>query len=192
MSLRRTTEPGSEPLTLAEAKLHLRIEPTVTDDDVLITALIKSARQQAEMRLQRTLISSQWTLVLDDFSSAIRLPMPRVTTIGSVKYIDAAGAQQVIASTDYVLDNASEIANWLLPAYGLTWPSVRPQANAVEVAYTSGWPDAGSVPQEIRQWMLLAVGSWYGQREAIADRQTFELPRSFCESLLDGWCVPRI
>lgn len=189
MSLRRTTEPGSEPLTLAEAKLHLRVETAVTDDDALITALIKAARQQAENRLQRTLISSGWTLALDDFAAAIRLPMPRATAITSVKYIDANGVQQTIASTDYSLDNASEIANWLLPAYGLDWPAARAQANAVEIVYSAGWADAAAVPQELKQWLLLAVGAWYGQREALAERQVFDLPRSFVDGLLDGWRV---
>ena len=53
------TPPAAEPLTLAEAKLHLRVDADITDDDSLITALIVTARQQAEHRTGRSLVSQQ-------------------------------------------------------------------------------------------------------------------------------------
>lgn len=190
MSLRRTTEPAAEPVTLAEAKLHCRVETAFTDDDTLITALITAAREQAEHRMGRTVIASGWTLVLDAFAAAIRLPMPRVTAVASVKYVDVDGVQQTLAGTDYSLDSASECASWLLPAYGLDWPTPRDQANAVEIVYTAGWANAGAVPQGIKQWILLAVGAGYAQRESIAERGPLDLPRNFVDALLDPWRVP--
>ncbi|MBV9418770.1 MAG: phage head-tail connector protein, partial [Alphaproteobacteria bacterium] len=38
MSLQLTTPPATEPITLAEAKTHLKVD--TTDDDALITRLI--------------------------------------------------------------------------------------------------------------------------------------------------------
>lgn len=73
------TAPGSEPITLAEAKLHLRVETAMTDDDTLISALIVSARQAAETITRRALITQTWKLALDQF------PAPGVN-IGSANW----------------------------------------------------------------------------------------------------------
>ena len=62
------TAPASEPVSLAEAKAHLRIE--AADDDSLIGALITAARQSAEAHMRRALMSQTWRLSLDRFPAA--------------------------------------------------------------------------------------------------------------------------
>jgi len=66
-------EEGAEPVTLAEAKLHLRIDNT--DDDDLISALITTARRWAEDYCDRTFVVSQYTMALDSFYGAIGSPV---------------------------------------------------------------------------------------------------------------------
>jgi uncharacterized phiE125 gp8 family phage protein len=61
------TAPSVEPVSLAEAKLHLRVETSMTDDDTLIQALIVSARTLGEQITRRAFITQQWKLVLDQF-----------------------------------------------------------------------------------------------------------------------------
>lgn len=46
MPLQLLTPPTAEPVSLVEAKLHLRVD--FNDDDALITSLITAARQAAE------------------------------------------------------------------------------------------------------------------------------------------------
>ena len=65
MSLQLVTPPTGEPVSLAEAKLHLRVD--VDDDDALIGSIISAARQAAETLTGRQLITSRWKLVLDAF-----------------------------------------------------------------------------------------------------------------------------
>lgn len=57
-----------EPVTLAEAKLHARIE--YPDDDALVAGLIVSARRYAETALRSALLYQQWTLFTDSFPVA--------------------------------------------------------------------------------------------------------------------------
>ena len=66
-------EEGAEPVTLAEAKLHLRIDSS--DDDNLISALITTARRWAEDYCDRTFVASQYILSLDSFYGAIGSPV---------------------------------------------------------------------------------------------------------------------
>jgi uncharacterized phiE125 gp8 family phage protein len=61
------TAPIAEPVTLPEAKLHLRVD--TTDDDTLITTLITAAREMAETITRRALVSQQWKIVADRFPS---------------------------------------------------------------------------------------------------------------------------
>jgi uncharacterized phiE125 gp8 family phage protein len=57
--------PAVEPLSLDEAKLHLRVD--IVDDDELITVLIQAAREYCEEFCHRAFITQTWKLVLDHF-----------------------------------------------------------------------------------------------------------------------------
>lgn len=59
------TAPAIEPITLADAKLHLRVD--FDDDDDIITALIIVARQAVEEFVGRALITQTWQVFYDRF-----------------------------------------------------------------------------------------------------------------------------
>jgi uncharacterized phiE125 gp8 family phage protein len=182
MGIKVITPPAAEPVSLAEAKLHLRVDGS--DDDALITRLISAAREQAEHELDRSVAPQTLELRLDAFpSGAIRLPRGPVTEIVSVVYVDADGAEQTIAGTNYSIDDA-QIDAWLLPDYDYDWPSTRDEANAVRVRYAAGWT---TCPSAVKQWILLAVGTMYAYREADSDRPA--LPSTFAHRLLDPYRV---
>lgn len=183
MTLRLITPPAVEPVTLAEAKAHLRV--THAGDDALITALVSAAREQCEHILGRALIEQTWELTLDAFPDAIRLDHPPIASVTSLSYVDPAGTTQVWPAPNYYLDKASE-PGWITPAYGGSWPDVRDQANAVIVRYVAGYgAAAAAVPLAIRQWLLLAIGSLYETRER--DDAQRKLPHDFVGGLLDRY-----
>lgn len=189
--LTQLSPPAAEPLTLADAKLHLRVDADITDDDGLITALIVTARQQAEHRTGRALISQQWRLGLDQFpDDSLELPKPKLVSVQSVTYLDADGVRQTLANTEYDVIT-DELVGRLLPAFGKTWPDCRIRPGSVQVSYTCGYGAASDVPQSIKAWMLLAIGAWYENREALTSgKPVAELPRSFWDGLLDPFYVP--
>ena len=189
--LTQLSTPAAEPLTLAEAKLHLRVDADITDDDSLITALIVTARQQAEHRTGRALVSQQWRYAIDTFpADSLELPLPKLQSVQSVSYLDSAGTRQTLANTEYDVIT-DELVGRLLPAYGKTWPDCRVRPGSVQVSYTCGYGAAADVPQSIKAWMLLAIGAWYENREALTSGQPVaELPRSFWNGLLDPFYVP--
>jgi len=159
MTLRLVTPPAAEPISLADAKLDLKVE--TTDDDVLIAAHIQAAREQAEHILGRSLMPQTWELLLDAFpADAIQLARSPVSAIVSVSYTDADGAEQTLDPADYTLD-ADNLPGWLLPAYGTSWPGTRDVINAVRVRFTAGYADAAAVPAGVRAWMLLRLRHLY-------------------------------
>ena len=189
--LTQLSPPAAEPLTLADAKLHLRVDADITEDDGLIAALIVTARQQAEHRTGRALVTQQWRLGLDRFADdSLELPLPKLQSVQSVTYLDADGVRQTLAGAEYDVVT-DELVGRLLPAFGKTWPDCRIRPGSVQVSYTCGYGAASDVPQSIKAWMLLAIGAWYENREALTSgNPVAELPRSFWDGLLDPFYVP--
>ena len=189
--LTQLSPPAAEPLTLADAKPHLRVDADITEDDGLIAALIVTARQQAEHRTGRALVTQQWRLGLDRFADdSMDLPLPKLQSVQSVTYLDADGVRQTLAGAEYDVVT-DELVGRLLPAFGKTWPDCRIRPGSVQVSYTCGYGAASDVPQSIKAWMLLAIGAWYENREAMtAGQPVAELPRSFWDGLLDPFYVP--
>jgi uncharacterized phiE125 gp8 family phage protein len=185
MALTKITDASVEPVTLAEAKAHCRID--TSDDDAYLTTLITVARTEAENRMQRTLMTSTWRLLLDFFPDAIRLPMPRVIGVTSLQYVDLDGVLTTLDPSMYSVDVGSE-PGWVVPAWDQEWPDTRAQINAVSVLYTAGYgTSAALVPAPLRQWILLAVGEMYEQRERGADKPS--VPHQFVDGLLDTYRI---
>jgi len=185
MALIRIAAPASEPLALADAKAHCRVDHN--DDDALITALIVAAREQAEHETGRALVTQTWELVHDTFPEAFVLRKAPIASVTSVKYLDpATGAEQTLDPADTLLDKDSE-PGYLVPAYGKAWPTARAVPNAVRCRYVCGYGNAAAVPQAIKQWMLLAIGTMYAQRETFASGTVANLPDRFWGSLLDPY-----
>ena len=186
MGLKVITAPTVEPVTLATAKLHARVE--IDDDDDLIEAYISAARERAEHLTERALAPATLCLYLDAFpADGIQIPRPPVSAIVSVQYVDGAGDLQTVDSADYALDDAQEPA-WLLPAYGFSWPSTLDVANAVRVTYTAGYT-ADACPAQVKAYILAVVAGMYAQREILASGD--KLPKSvqFLDGLLDAYKV---
>lgn len=186
MGLTLTTVPAAEPVTLAEAKLHCKVDDAA--DDALITSLIVAARRMAEAQTGRVLVTQGWKQTFDAFPvAAIALERPPLQSVQSVKYYDAAGALQTLDSSTYTV-HTSAILGLVAPAVGASWPGTQARLEAVEVAFTAGYGAAAAVPQEIKQWMLLQVGQWYANREAAGDKRD---PLPFVGALLDPYRILR-
>lgn len=180
------TPPTEEPITLAEAKANLRV--VFDDEDADITRMIRAARQMAEERLNRALMPQVLAFAADEFCGPLRVPRPPLRQLNSITYIDADGLPQTMSGTVYVLDDFVE-PPMITPAYGVSWPATRAQARAVVVQYQAGYADAASVPEPIRQWMLLAIGAMYENRAGVSEVETYSLPEDFVQWLIQPYVV---
>ena len=167
--------PSSEPITLAEAKAHCRVDDS--NSDTLITALIQAARESAELFCERSFVQRNYRMTLDCFpknGGYILLPYPPVVEVTQIQYFDTDGVLQTWSSGEYHVDTASEPGR-VLPNSDQSYPSdVDIRLGAVRVEYTAGYPadESGSpsdftanVPQLVKQAMLMMVAEWFMNRE---------------------------
>lgn len=199
MGLALVTGPALDPISLAEAKSHCRV--TSVDEDGLLLGYLLAARQHVEMITNRALITQtfdytidgDWPWVIDSESHRhqrlIEIPKAPLIAVTSISYVDPTGSTQALASNQYAVDGARAIGR-IYPAYGVNWPNLRCQNNSITVRFTAGYGTSpGSVPEPIRQAMLLLIGSWYEQRESVLIGQIpSELPFGV-EALLASYRV---
>ena len=188
-SVTRATGPAVEPLTVAEAKLHLRVD--TTEDDTYIGTLITAAREWVENYLDRTLITTQLILRAAEFpTEELELARPPMVASGTatavvITYTLADTTTATLSTALYRVDRTSTPGN-VAPIINGTWPSdVIEDANAVAVTYWAGYgPTSASVPATIRHACLMLIGHWYEQRSAVLTA-TISKPLEFAvESLL--------
>lgn len=184
---RLVTDATTEPLTVEEARTHLR----VTDDteDEYIERLITTARTYCERETDRAFLTSTWRMTLDWFPAVIHVRKPPLISVTSITYYDTTGTSQTLSASNYTVDATHEPGR-ITPAYGLTWPSTQSRVGAVTVNYTAGYGAAASaVPMPIKQAMLLLVGYWFNQRESAAQGASNEVPFAV-NSLLAPYVIP--
>lgn len=202
MPLQLITPAAQEPVSILEARQHLRVD--FDDDDALISVLISAARQAAETLTGRQFITARWKLVLDSFPGpslmgvpagvpftlpghAILLPKGPVQSVVAINYLDMAGVLQTMPVANYTQDLSCEPAR-ITPVFGQIWPIPLPQIGAVSVTFDAGYGAPEQVPEGIKSWIKLRVGSLYAHREDVAalSRGRIE-PLPFLDGLLDPY-----
>ncbi len=187
MKLVRNTLPSSEPITLAEAKEHLKVENTA--DDTLITSLIKACREEAEEYTGLILISQVWTLYLNQFpkneddtwwdgmrtlpidyynkSSKIELPKRPLQMVNFIKTYSDSDVATTIPSSDYQVSTYSSPnprKGIITLRDGKTWPTFTRNQDGIEVQFMCGFGSPTNVPENIKQAIKILVAHKYCNR----------------------------
>ena len=163
--------PAVEPVSLAEAKAHLRVEHG--DDDDTIAALIAGARVHVEAQTRRALITQTWRLSRDAWPASGRiavLPAPlRELVAARVYKLD--GTAQAIDANAFAIDVTSAPA--VLAFVRGAMPAPGRIVGGVELDVEVGYGDAPSdVPEPLRQAIRVLVAHWYENRGLIAAGQS--------------------
>lgn len=172
MNLKIMEAPTAEPVTLTEAKEHLRI--THSNEDSFITKLVKVARQRSETLTKLALASATFKYTIDKFPAdeVITLPMPPLEEVSSVKYLDTDGVEYTLDSGDYIVYD--DVPAKIIPAYNQNFPDIELYPiGAVRITYKAGYREFEEedeiqsliIPEEIKQAMLLIIADYYEHRE---------------------------
>lgn len=165
----QTTATG-DPVTYAEAKVHLRLDDD--DEQTLITDLITVGTKSAESFTGRQFMRATYDLDLPGFPAEIKLRKNPVVSISSIIYIAATGNIATMTATDYQTDLKSEPAT-IKPRFGGSWPSTRGDTyNAVTVRFVAGYSTTttsqeDAVPEGLKSAIKFHVAHLFENREPV-------------------------
>ena len=167
MSLVLTSGPALEPVSLAEAKAHLRLE--TNDDDTLLQSLITTSRLHIEAALGLALITQSWSWMFDHWPRGERvvLPLRPVQAVTHVRVWRQDGTSQTLPADNFILDGQGNPAR-LLPVAPAALVEPGQPGNGIEIGFTAGFgASASDVPATIRHALLLLITHWYEHREPV-------------------------
>ncbi len=186
------TAPTATPVSLAEAKLHLRVDGTA--DDTLINALLAAAVTHLDGwagTLGICLEQQTWRQDFDGWARHLMLPLGPVISVSGVTVTSAAGADDTIAGANYELQTDAGGRSFVRFVDDYQPPSDQAETRAFKVTFTAGHAQAAgptsTVPEPIRQAMLLLIGHWYRNREAVDIGNTSSKLPLAVDALLDPY-----
>jgi len=158
------TAPAATPVSLVEAKAQCRVDSSDSDD--FITALIAAAVSHLDGWtgiLGRCLITQTWRQDYDGFCREMRLPLFPGASITSVKYDDADDVEQTVGASNYDL-LTDDLGAYVRFKDDYSFPTTHDEGPVVRITYVVG---EATAPQAIKHAMLMMVGHWYENREAV-------------------------
>lgn len=189
MTLIRTGAPAVEPVTMVDAKAHLRVSHA--SEDALIGGLIRAAREDVERTTGMALIDQSWRLVLDAWpvDNFVMLTRHPVCQVMSVTTYGSEGEASIVGPAGYQLDTLSRPARILFAKA----PDRLRTMNGVEIDFRAGFGEAGTdVPDLIKRAILLLVAHWYEFRTSFGpDEQPVSYPAGY-DRLLAGYRARRL
>ncbi|MGZ9812661.1 head-tail connector protein [Pseudoroseicyclus sp. H15] len=166
------TPPAGPPVSLAEAKAHLRVDGP--DEDGLIESYIEAATAHLDGWtgiLGQALMPQTWRQDFEGWSARMGLPLFPVLGIDGVRYRDGAGAEQTLAPEAYEL--RTDTAGTYL---GLLASGPTARAGSISITYRAGYADAAAIPRPIHVAILLQVAALYEHRESSVEGGLSEHP----------------
>lgn len=154
------TAPANEPVTVDEAKRHLRVYHD--DDNEHIAVIISAARDHVEKYCGARWAEVDLVANCDDWRDLEFLPFTPVTALTAVGYVDADGVPATVDPAVYEF-RADARAVALKP--GKTWPA-KQNSSRITVTINAGTEDA---PPVVKQAILLRVEDLYEHRGSEED-----------------------
>lgn len=166
--LQRITAPTAEAVTLAEVVAHLRLDPGADTgpEAALLTGMRDAAVGHLERYCSYSVMEQEWQMTARSFPPyGVGLTLPYPPTV-DLRSIEVAGDALDLA--DFTLERDDRLPATLFPVGGV-WPHLAwsPGPGAIAIRWTAGRDDPAELPQEIKQAILLAVASWYENRESL-------------------------
>lgn len=158
MALVLTSGPAVEPVTLDDAKAHLRIDGAA--EDVLLSSLILTSRLHVEAALGLALIHQTWRLVLDRWPlcGTIDVRIAPLQAVSAIHVKTSTETSVLVPPTNYLVDLASK-PRIVLNNSGVVVP--RLAAAGIEIDLLAGFgATAASVPAPLKHAVLMLTAHW--------------------------------
>ncbi len=185
LTINRVSSPVA-PLTLQEAKTHLRL--TTGDEDTLVQTIIESAWGWVERSTGRALTRTTYEARWDQFpflkpaqleygsaaatwfqgagpTGVLELPRSPAFALLDVSYVDEDyNVQEIDVDTLQFEPGSPRIPGRVCPKIGQTWPAIIEKPGAVRVTFSAGPVAAEALAKSA---MFMVIGHLYENREAV-------------------------
>lgn len=173
-----TTQPTTEPVTVAEAMQQCQLtasdiaaNPNITAQ---LTTFIVEARKYAEGVVGKSLAEKTITAVCDSFpvGGIIKLPVSPIKELTSLSYTNADGISFDIS--DRVIVDDFSFPSRLVLKSSSAWPTeTLYRVNPITIVYKTGVALSGNVKTAI----LLIAAHWFDNRsEVVTGQESFSIP----------------
>lgn len=163
-----TDTPSASPITLTDAKEHLYL--TNSGRDVEVCAMLSAATEFCERSIggHRRFMLTTFDGVQAAFPvERLPLPLPPLSSVTSVKYVDGNGTTQTLSSTAYDVVTPTDEPGYITPAFSETWPTARSQHNAVTIRFVAGYASGDAVPDTVKAAIKLVLGHLFQNRSEV-------------------------
>ena len=151
----RLSAPVLEPVTLAEAKLYLRVDHTA--EDAQISGMIRAATARVETLTGRSLLAQDWRFETEAAPPlSFLLPRGPLTAILGVSGLMVGGAGDALTASEFRLAGVED---------GITLTR-RPVGGVLRVEYRAGAASVADIPAPLVQAVLQIAALMYEARGA--------------------------
>jgi len=160
MNVVQIVAPTSEPITLDEAKLAMRVLEDF--DDTLINTMIADAREYAEDYTNRQFMPATFELYTDKFVQDMKMRKNPIKSIEKIEYMDENGNYQILGTDNYYLYGDNDI-------YRIHFEKIVPHKKhkeAIKITFVAGYD---KVPNQIVAFIRALTGTTYEKRELYSE-----------------------
>ncbi|SFZ85879.1 phage conserved hypothetical protein, phiE125 gp8 family [Devosia enhydra] len=178
--------PAVEPVSLAEARAHLRLDGE--GEDGLVATLVTAARIHVEAVTGRALIAQSWRLVRDAFPAnrIVPLPIGPLISLEAITAYDGDGVAQAVPLAGIMPESGSHPPRLFLPRL-LAQPPLR-ERQGLEIDFIAGFGEAPEdVPEGLRLALLRLVAHWFENRDAVILAGSGSIVPMGIDTLLTPW-----
>ena len=135
------TAPIRTPISLAEAKTHLRLETAFTDDDDYVTALIDIAENYVEHFCNRKLLTQTWEGAFENWEDVEKhfIPGGQLQEIIQITWLDEDGIEDTLDTIEYIVIGEGTDEGRIEFIDGADLSNDLYQVNPIRVRYTCGY-----------------------------------------------------
>ena len=182
----RLNAPTMLPLTADDVALHLRLDPAAATgaEAPLLERMIRAATVAAENYASIAVMAQDWQLQVSYWpAGGLEIPTPPFVDLLRV---GVGGTDHDLG--DYRIASDSRFRATVHPVSG-AWPALSPSAPA-EIEYRAGAATPDDVDPPIQQAILMAIATWYENRESLQQFTLTPMIELGWEPLLDHYREP--
>lgn len=156
--------PATTPVSLADVKEHLKLDPSDTSQDDYLTFLIEAVTEYAQEYMKRILINTKFRTYRDIFEDYIKLRRSKLQTLDLFEYM-VDDSYTTVSSDLYYTTDETGFSKIVLKTDEEYPTDIDDRMQAIKIEFTAGYgATAANIPRKIRLAILQHIASVYENR----------------------------